>query len=98
MDYLSQDNFDKSPITFAPSLASAPQEPELQMQRGLFSLLNIAQLIFFGSTGYHRYILSATIKMRDSRITSSSVTHYIMNFIILPEAFALEVRPFPRRL
>ena len=37
MDYLLEHNFDKSPVAFAPSSESAPQDPELQ-KAGIYSL------------------------------------------------------------
>ena len=98
MDCLSEHNFDKSPVTFVPSFASAPQDPKMQMP-GIYylDLCNIAQLIFFESTGYHHDILSAT-KCGIPVPHSSSVIHSIIHCIILSEAFALEVKPFLRRV
>ena len=44
-------DFNKSPVTCAPSFASALQYLELQITE-IYSLSNIAQFIFFGSTGF----------------------------------------------
>ena len=45
VDYLSEHNFDKSPLMFAPSFASAPQDPELQMP-GIYSFSATVDLLW----------------------------------------------------
>ena len=90
-----QSIFDKSPVTFAPSFASAPQDPELQTT-GIYSL----------SATLHSWI-SLDRRLTPIYIISYKMWNFHITLIFyhplhnapyhLSEDFSIEVRRFPLR-